>query len=42
MDASQPTIKTFEDLECWRECRALRLFVAIEILPACRRMSNIA
>jgi len=27
-------IKTFEDLECWKQCRALRLFVAKEVVPA--------
>jgi four helix bundle protein len=26
-------IKTFEDLECWQHCRALRLFVAREVIP---------
>ncbi len=26
-------IKTFEDLECWKACRALRLFVAKTIVP---------
>jgi len=24
----------FEDLECWKACRVLRLFVAREVLPA--------
>ena len=27
-------IKTFEDLECWKKCRELRLFVAREVVPA--------
>src|SRR5437763_2465601 len=27
-------IKTFEDLECWKRCRELRLFVASEVVPA--------
>lgn len=27
-------IKTFEDLECWKKCRALRLFVAKQLIPA--------
>jgi four helix bundle protein len=27
-------IRTFEDLECWKQCRALRLFVAREVVPA--------
>jgi len=29
-------VKTFEDLECWKACRALRLFVAktiVSVLP---------
>ena len=26
-------ISSFEDLECWKACRDLRLFVAKEILP---------
>jgi four helix bundle protein len=29
----QGTIRTFEDLECWQECRRLRLFVAREVVP---------
>jgi len=28
-----PPIRSFEDLDCWRACRALRLFVAKEIVP---------
>lgn len=27
------TIRTFEDLECWKECRNLRLFVTRRIVP---------
>ena len=27
-------IKTFEDLDCWKKCRELRLFVAKEVVPA--------
>jgi len=27
-------IKTFEDLDCWKHCRTLRLFVAQEVIPA--------
>jgi four helix bundle protein len=27
-------IKTFEDLDCWKKCRQLRIFVAREIIPA--------
>jgi len=26
-------IKTFEDLECWKQCRSLRLFVATKFVP---------
>lgn len=26
-------IKTFEDLECWKACRALRLFVTKTVVP---------
>lgn len=32
--AQHAQIRTFEDLECWKQCRALRLFVAKEIVPA--------
>jgi four helix bundle protein len=32
--AESPQIKTFEDLECWRKCRELRIFVAKEAIPA--------
>jgi four helix bundle protein len=28
-----PPIRRFEDLECWQACRALRLFVAREVVP---------
>jgi four helix bundle protein len=27
-------IRTFEDLECWKRCRELRLFIVKEIIPA--------
>ena len=27
-------IKTFEDLECWKACKKLRLFVAKDVVPA--------
>lgn len=27
------SFKTFEDLECWKTCRELRLFVSNEIIP---------
>ena len=34
MQTSQPpAIKTFEDLECWKQCRTLRLFVAKTVVP---------
>jgi four helix bundle protein len=33
MKKTEATIRTFEDLECWKECRTLRLFVAKEIVP---------
>ncbi|MBA3960641.1 MAG: four helix bundle protein [Chthoniobacterales bacterium] len=26
-------VKGFEDLECWKACRAVRLFVAREVVP---------
>src|SRR4051812_25016377 len=32
-----PAIKTFEDLECWKQCRSLRIFVAKQIVPALPR-----
>jgi four helix bundle protein len=32
--ADDREIRTFEDLECWKQCRALRIFVAKEIVPA--------
>jgi len=30
---SNKRITTFEDLECWKACRQLRLFVAKEVVP---------
>jgi hypothetical protein len=34
MNVGEPvSIKTFEDLECWKQCRLLRLFVAKEVVP---------
>jgi len=27
-------IRTFEDLECWKACRVLRLFIAKTVVPA--------
>jgi four helix bundle protein len=32
--AERAVVKTFEDLECWKQCRTLRLFVAKEFVPA--------
>ena len=29
----QAPLRTFEDLECWKHCRTLRLFVAREVVP---------
>src|SRR5436190_20207752 len=26
-------VQSFEDLECWKQCRLLRLFVAREVVP---------
>ena len=31
------TITTFEDLDCWKQCRVLRLFVAKHVVPVLRR-----
>jgi len=33
----QTGIRTFEDLECWKACRELRIFVAKEVVPALPR-----
>jgi four helix bundle protein len=34
MNTPEPTvIRTFEDLQCWQQCRNLRLFVAKEVVP---------
>jgi four helix bundle protein len=33
-------IRTFEDLECWKQCRTLRLFVAKEIVPVLPRIER--
>ena len=30
---TSPEIATFEDLDCWKECRQLRLFFGKEIVP---------
>jgi four helix bundle protein len=29
----QAPLRTFEDLECWKHCRTLRLFVVREVVP---------
>lgn len=34
MNKREATIRTFEDLECWKECRTLRIFVAKQVVPA--------
>lgn len=31
---SRSPLRTFEDLECWKQCRTLRLFIAQEVVPA--------
>ena len=31
--SAEAPIKTFEDLECWKQCRTLRLFVAKTVMP---------
>ncbi len=28
-----PPVHSFENLDCWKQCRALRLFVAREVVP---------
>ena len=34
MDTVEPApIRTFEDLECWKQCRNLRLFIAKSVIP---------
>ena len=33
MPTENKIVKSFEDLECWKQCRLLRLLVAKEILP---------
>ena len=30
---SSTAIRTFEELECWKQCRLLRLFVAKQVVP---------
>src|SRR4051812_48975741 len=34
MKTTPAPIRTFEDLDCWKECRALRLFIAQEVVRA--------
>ena len=34
---SREAIRSFEDLECWKACRRLRLFVAKQVLPTLPR-----
>lgn len=34
MEADRASIRTFEDLDCWKECRELRIFVAAKVVPA--------
>jgi four helix bundle protein len=31
---SEKVIRSFEDLECWKACRTLRIFIAKELVPA--------
>ena len=31
---SNNQLRSFQDLECWKKCRELRLFVAREVVPA--------
>jgi len=33
MSAEKRVIRSFEDLECWKACRELRLFAARQIVP---------
>src|SRR4030095_7172574 len=35
--AGSTTITTFEDLDCWKQCRVLRLFVAKQVVPVLPR-----
>jgi four helix bundle protein len=35
--AERTSFKTFEDLECWKECRTLRLFIAKDLVPVLPR-----
>ena len=34
---SLTAIRTFEDLDCWKQCRLLRLFVARQVVPVLPR-----
>ena len=31
---AKTSLRTFEDLECWKQCRTLRVFVAKRVIPA--------
>ena len=33
MNVAPGPVRTFEDLECWKACRDLRVFVAREVVP---------
>ena len=33
-------VKNFEDLDCWKHCRTLRLFVAKEVVPALPKVEH--
>jgi four helix bundle protein len=35
--AERTSFKTFEDLECWKQCRTLRLFIAKDLVPVLPR-----
>lgn len=30
----RPSLRSFEELECWKKCRELRMFVAREVVPS--------
>jgi len=35
-------VRTFEDLECWKACRVLRLFIAKTVVPVLPRDERFA
>jgi len=37
MKEGQRIIRSFEDLECWKACRELRIFVSRQVVPALPR-----